>query len=222
MNSIPVSEVLLLLLIGGVLHLFVHLVSSYVVPVLQKRRPTLSYLWNRLQVILWVLYVVITFSVLFRANMYLTLAISALALVLGWSFLINFFAGIAIKFTNQFKIGDQISTELAEGKIQAIKISFTEIINGKGELIVVPNTLLRNAVLKHISQKNKLSTSTFNFSCSQSYSQVYQHAINCPFISGNQDISVVKKDHNSFEVKAMLLDDSYAEEAITYFECIDK
>jgi hypothetical protein len=217
-NSLPIREVLLLVLIGGLIQLGMYLISTYILPVLKKKRPPVGLFWERSQIVLWGIFALFSFSLLFRENMYLTLAATGLILALSWSFWVNFFAGLTIKFTNQFRPGNHVSTDLAEGKIQAIKMSFTEVINSKGELIVVPNRLLKNAVLKHINQKNKLKTSIFICSGEHNHNKLYNHAINCPFISGNQKITISKNQNNTYEIKAMLLDDSFLEEAVAYFK----
>ena len=220
-NSMPVKEVLLLILIGSLLHLSIYLITTYIVPVLKKKRHPIGLFWNRAQIILWAIFALFAFSLLFRENMFLTLAVSAIVLALGWNYWLNFFAGVTIKFTNQFKVDDHVSTEFAVGKIQAIKMAFTEIQNNHGELIVVPNNLLKNAVLKHVNQKNKLRTSTFTCSGEHSYAKVYNYAINCPFLSGNQKIDVTKTQDNAYQIKAMLLEDSFKDEAAVYFNALD-
>lgn len=217
-NTLPYKQVLLFLVIGGLLHFVFYLITSYGVPILIKKRQAIGLYWNRFQIFSWTVYLLLFFSSLFKANMYLTLAISVLVLGIGWTFWINFFAGIMIKFTDQFKVNDNISTDLVTGKIKAIKSAFTEVISNKGELLVISNSQLKKAVLKHLNQKNTLNTSTFVCNGKLSYNEVYHYALNCPYLTGNQVIKVERNKNRKNVVKAMLLDESFKEEAIAYFE----
>jgi hypothetical protein len=217
-NTLPYQQVLLYLVIGGLLHSIFYLTTNYGIPILKKRQQAVGLYWNRIQIFSWTVYLLLFFSSLFKANIYLTLAISVLALLIGWGFWINFFAGIIVKFTNQFKVNDHISTDLIAGKIKDIKSTYTEIISNKGELLIIPNSQLKKAVLKHLNQKNTLNTSTFICAGKLSYKEVYKHALNCPYVIGNQAIRIVKNKNKKYLVKATLLDESYKEDAVAYFE----
>lgn len=219
-DSLSTNQVLLLLLIGGLLYSCFYLINKFFIPILKKKQLSTGLYWHRIQIVLWTVYLLLFFSLLFKSNMYLTLTISIIVLVLGWSFWTNFFAGIIIKFSNQFRVNDHISSDLATGKIKDIKMTFTEVINNEGELLVIPNNQLKNAVLKHLNQKNTINTATFICSGKFTYNEIYKHALNCPYFTGNQSILVEKNKNKEYEIKAMLLDESFKKEAIAYFEKI--
>jgi hypothetical protein len=208
---------LFFLLIGGALHFGFYLITSYGLPILKKKQQTAGLYWYRIQIFSWIVFLLFFYSALFKANMYLTLAVSVLTLLIGWNYWINFFASVMIRFTNQFKVNDHISTDLVTGRIKAIKTTFTEVINNKGELLIIPNVQLKRAVLKHLNQKNTLNA--VSFVCDgRSYKEVYNHALNCPYFTGNQVIKVEKNKHGKYVVKAMLLDESFKEQSAAYFE----
>lgn len=221
-NTLPVNQVFLFLIIGALLHFVFYVVNTYIIPVFKKKRASVGLYWLRFQIVSWTVFLLLFFSVLFKENMYLTLAISAIIVGVGWNFWTNFFAGVMIKFTNQFKVNDNISTELATGKIKNIKIAFTELINTKGELLVVPNIQMKKAVLKHHNKKNTLNTSTFICNTKIDHHEVLKYAMNCPYFTGNQNIKVTKNQNKDYEIKAMLLDESFKEKVYEYFENLTK
>lgn len=218
-NTLPIKQVLLFLVIGGLLHVAFNIITTYALPIIKKKKDSVSLYWHRIQIISWTVFLLLFFSSLFKANMYLTLAITIIVLGIGWTFWTNFFAGNMIKFTNQFKVNDTISTDIATGSIKAIKMTYTEVINTKGELMVIPNNQLKKAILKHQNKKNILKTHTFicKAKASLSYNKIHEYALNCPYFTANQSISIVKDDE-TYQIKAMLLDDSYKERVYEYFE----
>jgi hypothetical protein len=220
-DSLPIKQMLLFLVIGGALYFIFYLITTYAIPVLKKQQYSMGLYLHRIQIISWTVYLLLFFSSMFNANMYLTLFISVIVIGIGWSFWTNFFAGIMIKFTNQFKVNDHISSNLVKGKIKNIKMTFTEVINSKGELLVIPNNQLKNAVLKHLNQKNIINTTTFICNGRFTYDEVYSHALNCPYFTGNQSIKVSRDKSKKYEIKAMLLDESFKEKADAYFEKLD-
>ncbi len=216
-NTLPVKQVVLFLVIGALLHFIFYLINSYALPVLLKKKSLIGLYWNRIQIVSWTIFLLLFFSSLFRANMYLTLAISAIVIGIGWSFWTNFFAGIVIKFTNQFKTGDTVSSELVQGKVKSIRTTFTEVINSKGELLIIPNSKMKKAILRHHSTKSTLHTSSFTCNAKLHQNDMYKYAMNCPYFTGNQSIKISKNQNNIYEIKAMLLDESLKQKAVTYF-----
>jgi len=217
-NTLPINQVFLFLAVGALLHLVFYIISTYVIPVFRKKRNSIGLYWLRFQIISWTIFLLLFFSSLFKANMYLTLAITIIVIGIGWNFWTNFFAGIVIKFTNQFKVNDNITTDLAVGKIKAIKMTFTEVINTKGELLVIPNNEIKKTVLKHHSKKNTISTTSFNCTAPRSQNEIYDYAMNCPYFTGNQAIKITQNKDKVYEIKAMLVDVSFKEKAVKYFE----
>ena len=219
-TTLPFKQVLLFIVIGGFLQFSFYLITHYGMPILKKKQNSISLQWNRIQIISWAIFLLLFFSSLLKANLYLTLAISVVILFIGWTFWIDIFAGMMIKFTNQFQINDNISTTLITGKVKAIKITFTEVLNSKGELSTIPNSKLHKALLKHLNKKNTLNTSTFVCSGNLSYDEAYNYALNCPYFTGNQKIKIAKDNNHEYEIKAMLLDETFKEDAVDYFKKI--
>ncbi len=222
-NTLPIKQVVLFLVIGGLLHVVLYIITTYALPIIKTKKESVSLYWQRIQIISWTIFLLLFFSSLFKANIYLTLAITGIVLGIGWTFWTNFFAGNMIKFTNQFKVNDAIDTDIASGSIKAIKMTYTEVISPKGELMVIPNNQLKKAILKHQNKKNILKTHTFacNASSSISYNIVRESALNCPFFTANHSITV-EKDNDTYQIKAMLLDESFKDKVCKYFENLAK
>lgn len=219
-NNLPIKQVLLFLVLGALLHFVFYLISNYVLPILEKKKSSIALYWHRIEILVWTLFLLVFFTSLFLTNIFLTLSISLILLGVGWTYWTNFFAGIVIKFTNHIKVNDRIETEMVTGKIRAIKMTFTEIINTKGELVIIPNNLLRKSVVKHTNKKNTLELFSFNYKPRNDTSQnvVYQHALNCPYFSGNQDIRINKENNEEYLIEAMLIDQVFKEKVFVYFE----
>lgn len=220
-NILPLKQIVIYLLLGALLHFVFYVVSKYIIPVLLKKESAFALLWQRLQVVVWGLFFTLFLSSLLVANMILTVVIGFVILVIGWGFLTNLFAGISIKFTNTPKTHDFIVTDLVVGKIKSINLTYTEVINNKGELITIPNSKLNKLVIKHINDAKSLNPFTYTYIPKKeiSYDTLYQQVLNCPYFTGNQIMKIERgTDNKSFLIKAMLLDENLKEKAIAYFQ----
>ncbi len=215
---LPKYQLFLMALFAIFLLLLFRISDAYFVPLFQKKQPKSRLYWFRIKTIIWTLYFLLFFSLLFSVNMLLTLTVSAIAVVVGWSFWTNLFAGILIRFTQQFKVGDQIKTDFGSGQITGIHSTYTELRDENREMLLIPNIQLKNTVVKQMSIRQSPNIDKFSCSGNFSYDQVYLHAINCPYLTANQKISIEKTTNNTFEIRAMLLDQSFREKAVAYFE----
>lgn len=219
-NTLPIKQFIIYLLIGGLLHFIFHLLSVYLIPVLSKRESRLVLLWQRLQIVVWVVFFILFFSSVLRANPVLTLSISFFVFLTGWSYWTQLFAGVIIKFSNTLKVEDSIATDSVSGNIRKIYYTHTEIINKKGELISIPNTKLNRQVIKHVNDAKTLNPFIYKLKpkASVTYDKLYQKVLNCPYFTANKEVKLDKKNKNTYMINAMLLDESFKEKAIEYFE----
>jgi len=219
-NTLPLKQVLIYLLVGALLHFVFYVITRYIIPVLIKRESAIVLLWQRLQIVVWVVYFTFFFSSLMITNIVLTLSISFIVITIGWSYWTNFFAGTIIKFSNTPKVNDFIATELVSGRIRKINLTYTEIVNKKGELIVIPNNKLNKQVIKHVNDAKTLSPFSYVFFPKKdfSYEKLHQKALNCPYFTANQNVKIERDEGVSYLIKAMLIDASLKEKAIVYFE----
>ena len=164
------------------------------------------------------MYVLVFFVFLFLVNMLLTSTVAILVVGIGWSLWTNLFAGIMIRFTNQYKPGDHIAADFGSGEIRFIHSTYTELRNDKSELIKIPNLQLKNAVVKQLNIRQSPNTSKFSCTGHFTYEQVYLHAINCPYLTANQDIAIEKSTNNTLEIRAMLIDESFKDKTKAYFD----
>ncbi|NQX98105.1 MAG: mechanosensitive ion channel [Flavobacteriales bacterium] len=163
-SEIQLYKLLFYILFGAILFIILYIINHYVIPLIKRKQHQINKYWQKFQIVAWVLFSGMFFIALIRANMFITLIFLVIILGLGWSFWSNIFSGIIIRFNNQFEPGEVISTEFAKGELKSINLSQSELINDKGETIIIPNKKLRNAVLTHYHKKSNVqSASTFGY-----------------------------------------------------------
>ncbi len=219
-NQIPVTLILLYLVIGGVFHFAFKIINTYVIPLQTDGKSLQKKLWQRIQIIIWVGFSLLFFSSIFIANKYLTLSLTAITLGLGWSYWVNIFAGMLLKFNGQLNEGDYIETASASGEILRINLSHTKLLNSQKEIIIIPNNKLRKQAIKQLQKKQQLKIYTFNtdYKTSKSYDTVLQSVLNCPYIAVNQEIKIKNNNKNGYSIKASLIDASFKEKVVAYFK----
>lgn len=217
-SEIQIYKLLFYVLFGAILFVVLYIINHYVIPLIKRKQHQINKYWQKLQIIAWLFFIGLFFIALIRANMFITLIFMVIILGLGWNFWSNIFSGIVIRFTNQFEPGEVISTDFAKGELKAINLSQSELINDKGETIVVPNKKLRGAVLTHYHKKSNVQMHSFTVEfADKTIEAVYQVALNCPFISANQKIEVERTQGNEFTINAAVIDSSFVDKVNTYF-----
>lgn len=218
-SEIQLYKLLFYVLFGAILFVVLYIINHYVIPLIKRKQHQINKYWQKLQIIVWLFFIGMFFIALIRANMFITLIFMVIILGLGWNFWSNIFSGIVIRFTNQFEPGEVISTDFAKGELKSINLSQSELINDKGETIVVPNKKLRGAVLTHYHKKSNVQMHSFTVEFSdKTIEAVYQVALNCPFISANQKIEVERTQGNEFNINAAVIDSSFVDKVNTYFK----
>ncbi len=200
--------------------LIFNFIGRYVIPLFVKRIDFALAWWQRIQIVLWVVYLILFYADLLRLYTAITLIFTVIVLGLGWEYWRNIFAGIMIKFNNRFKAGDFISTNQIQGTLKTINLSRSELVNEKGELVIIPNNEIRNTVLTHLHRTQDVNICIFNVTTSQDQTSqgVSKMAYDCPYISANQEIAVEKQKPNEFIVRATIIDNSFIEYANKYFD----
>ena len=219
-TDIPVQSLLLLILIGGILALSFYVIRSYIIPLLRNNKGLVKKYWQKTETITWLVFVSVLLIVVLRVNFFLSTVVLSLLLVLGWSYWRNIFAGIIVKLTDQFIVDEVISANFGEGKIKSIGVSMTEISNSKGELISIPNYVLRSSVVKHLHKKSSLKTNTFMVALKEdsSLQKIKEMVINCPFIAVSQDVLVERVSEKECAIKVTLIDSSFEESVYLYLK----
>jgi len=219
LENIPYTEIVTFLLAGLLLLFVFNIVNGYVIPFIKEKENAVGKWWQRIQIISWLLFASLFYVTMLQANVIVTAVFTVLIFGIGWNYWRNVFAGILIKFSSQFRIGDIISSDYAAGELKAVKLSQTKLINSKGELVVIPNYKIREGVLKQLYQKNNLQTHPFvvKTADTETSEDLYQLALVCPYISANQDIIVEKKQLNEYLVKVSIIDNSFIEKVNDYF-----
>lgn len=220
LENIPVLDILKFLVAGLIILLVFNIVNNYIIPFIKERQAATLKWWQRIQIMVWLLFAGLFYVKLLQANLIVTLVLSILVFGIGFNYWRNVFAGILIKFSNQFRMGDIISADFAQGQLSAINLSQTKLINDQGELVVIPNAKIRTAVLKQLYKKNNVQTHSFKVqvTAKQSAEDLHRLVLNCPYISANQEISVEKKSSLEYLIQVSVIDNSFVEKVNCYFE----
>ena len=213
------NHILLFVGIGLLIFVLFYIIDKYIFPLSKISEDIKSKYWVKIQILIWIGFFGLFYIELFYSYLYVTLTFTALIVGLGWSYWRNVFAGIIIKFNNQLKIGETISTDFVTGELRSINFSQSEFNNQKGELVIIPNHKLRTSVLKHLYEKSNIQTHSFKVRVegNQSSKSIYNLAINCPYIAVNQKIEVEQINSDEFVVKAALVDSSLVDRVNRYF-----
>lgn len=220
LENIPVSDILTFLITGLLVAFVFNIINSYIVPFIKERQVSTIKWWQRIQIIIWLLFVVLFYIKMLQANLIITVILSLLLFGIGFSYWRNVFAGILIKFSNQFRTGDIISADFAQGQLRAINLSQTKLVNDKGELVVIPNAKIRASVLKQLYKKNNVQTQAFKVQVpvNQNAEELYRLVLNCPYISANQEINVEKQSKEAYLIQVSVIDNSFVDQVNHYFE----
>jgi small-conductance mechanosensitive channel len=219
LENIPYVEIVTFLLAGLLLLFVFNIVNGYVIPFIKEKENAIGKWWQRIQIISWLLFASLFYVTMLQANIIVTTIFTVLIFGIGWNYWRNVFAGILIKFSSQFRVGDIISSDYAVGELNAVMLSQTQLINSKGELVVIPNYKIREGVLKQLYQKHNLQTHSFVVKIAQDKTSedLYQLALACPYISANQDIVIEKKQLDEYLLKVSIIDNSFIEKVNDYF-----
>lgn len=222
LGSLPYLQIIEYSIIGIILLLIFNIIGKYIVPQIEKRTKSAYSIWQRFQIIFWVIFSILFFSELLRYYPAITLIFTIVVLSIGWEYWKNVFAGVLIKFTEQFKEGDYISTDFIKGTLVKVYISRSELINEKGESVLIPNSKLRNSVMTHLQKVSEVNVKIFTLETPKNYSsnEVKHFVYLCPFISANQEIQIEKKEANKFLIKATIIDNSFVENVDGYLKKI--
>ncbi len=217
-SEIQLYKLLFYALFGAILFIVLYIINHYVIPLIKRKQHQINKYWQKFQIVAWTLYCSLFFIALIRANLFITLTFMVIILGLGWNFWSNIFSGIIIRFNNQFEPGEVIATDFAKGELKAVNLSQSELINDKGETIVIPNKKLRSAVLTHYHKKSNVQMHVFTVELAdKTIEAVYQMALNCPFIATNQKIEIERTQGNTFTINGAVIDSSFVDKVNSYF-----
>ena len=222
-DKIPFSEIVKYLLSGIFILLIMKFISSYILPLIRGRYKSVSVKWKQTQIVIWLLFTGMFYTAMVHNNLELTVIVTSVVLLVGWRYWRNVFSGILIIFYNKFTIGDTIATDFVEGKFSSIKLAQSELVNIKGEYVIVPNFKLINSVLKHHFEDNNARSYSFIIEVDEAVSKayIYKRVISCPYISANQEIIVEKESPVKYSVKVSILDTCLKDKTSDFFKALN-
>ncbi len=219
-SDVSLRQVLMYLLFGLLSAVIAYIITHYLLPILSRHKYSRMLIWQRTQIVFWLVYVGLLFVILFRINMFVTIAMSIVIFGAGWNYWRNVFSGLVIKLNTQLRIGDVIDIEFARGELRSIGLSQSELINESGELVVVPNYKLRTSVVRHLNKKTNVQMHAFNISVSAQWTleAMKNLALECPFVSANQKIEVERLSSDEVVVRAAVIDNAFIDNVNLYFQ----
>jgi len=117
---------------------------------------------QKIEFIVWAVFLLIVIYFALTRNVIITITVLALLGLAFYKFWKNYFAGIVIKFTNKFEMGDSITIDSLKGNI--IEMGFTSLIlaTAEGTEVILPySNLDRQIKIEQKSSPKILSKSMF-------------------------------------------------------------
>lgn len=107
---------------------------------------------QKIEFVVWAIYFLMIIYVALTGNLVVTIIVLLLLILAFFKFWKNYFAGIVIKFTNKFEIGDSITINSLKGNI--IEMGFTSLIlaTAEGTEVILPYSSLDTQI--KIEQKS--------------------------------------------------------------------
>ena len=107
---------------------------------------------SKFEIIAWTVFFAVVVYFALKASLVITLVLLLLILLAFFDFFRNFFPGLAIKFGDNFQIGDHITVNDAKGRVTDFGFRSIKLVTATGEEILMPYRLINSAV--KIEQKS--------------------------------------------------------------------
>ncbi len=222
-SNLPIYQIITYTTIGVLLYIGFYIVRNYFLPMLKSRQYAVAKVWQKIQIVVWLIFSCLFFIALLKTNMPVTISIVLITLGLGWNYWRDVFAGIVIKYNSQFSIGQTLHSDRVHGEVIAINLANTEMKGENGERVMVPNSMLRASVVKHIFKKSDVQSYTFDIETTEDISakKILESALNCPYITANQKIEITYKSPTQYQIMASIIDSKFIDQVHYYFRNLD-
>ncbi|MGN0614012.1 MAG: mechanosensitive ion channel family protein [Porcipelethomonas sp.] len=117
----------------------------------------ISFLSSILKILLYVIFLIITLSILNIPMTSLIAMLSAAGLAVGLALqnsLSNLAGGFIILFSKPFKSGDFVETNSASGTVESISILYTKILTTDNKTVYIPNGSVANSTITNYSEQD--------------------------------------------------------------------
>lgn len=148
LQGIPFSMILLLAAASVLLYLGFRGYRQLLLPIVvlkadgQDRQKTL----RRIELLAWAIYVAVGIYFSLKVSLVITLALLALVSLAFFDFWRNFFAGIVLKFGDNFQLGDFITINGYSGTVAGFGNRTLKIVTTAGEEILSPYSLVKHEI----------------------------------------------------------------------------
>ncbi len=117
---------------------------------------------QKIEFVVWACFLFLTIYLALRGNLIVSLIILLLVILAFFKFWKNYFAGIVIKFTNKFEIGDSITINDVKGNIIEMGLTNLVLATAEGTEVLLPYSKLDKEIkIEQKSSPKILSKSMF-------------------------------------------------------------
>ncbi len=159
--GLGVDTVVILLAVGGVIFGFFYLFKKYIISILDsgKALRKIKLLAFRIEVIVWLVFSLVTLTQLFTENLLLTAALLVVVGLVGLNFWRDFFPGLLLRVSNKFKIKDPVRYGEYVGTLEKLGRTTIHLKTEEEELIFIPYRRITNEIFIKRQAKGKLMSS---------------------------------------------------------------
>jgi hypothetical protein len=153
-QGLPTYIIIITIIVGLLLYIGFRLYRKIILPVALLKENGLKQqkVLIKIEIIVWAIFFTAVAYFALKASLVITLVLLLLILLAFFDFFRNFFPGLAIKFGDNFELGDHITVNEVQGKVIDFGYRSIKLITAKGEEILMPYRLINSAV--KIEQKS--------------------------------------------------------------------
>ena len=147
-QGLPSYILLITIIVGLILYVGFSLYRKIILPValLKEHGIEQQKILIKIEIIVWAVFFTVVVYFALKASLVITLVLLVLILLAFFDFFRNFFPGLAIKFGDNFQIGDHITVNDAKGRVTEFGYRAIKLVTAEGEEILMPYRLINSAV----------------------------------------------------------------------------
>ncbi|GEM_PF-4406769 len=179
----------------------------------------------------WLLFVLLAISLIFKDKLFYSVGILMVLVVtvgwLSWFFVRDFVAGMMLRSSQTFELGDRLRVQDFEGVLQRIGHFSMTLEGDDGQSTVIPFSTVSDTMLTRIGAGTLLKSRTFQVKItpeksSNAIQQIRQLALIAPWTSIMHEpkIKFITENHDSiiYEVTVFGLEENYFRHIQKYLE----
>lgn len=165
LEAISGSTMLILLVLFASIFALLYVLKRYIVPLFFrfKDKRENHFILMRLEVIVWLIYTIVTLILLFSESFSVTLGLLLVVGLAGFYFWRNFFPGLLIRVADKFRVDDLVRHKDYTGKLIKLGITTMHIRTADEEEVYIPYKDIINAAFIKRQETGKLMSTKVTF-----------------------------------------------------------